>query len=139
MAIVVLAVGILGVFASFAFGLHSTSSSARLSEAVGYARQVVELIRSRNLPFQTTCPPPQASGLNDPASLEWSQLPVLNAAPFANDLPPNSDFRRRIQVRRESGNSADYRFNVAEIYVSVLWMEKGHLRSVELTAHYRKP
>lgn len=138
-AILVLAVGILGVFASFAYGMQSTSHSARVSEAVGHARQLVEVIRSRNMPFQTPLPPPVSSGLADPQTSEWSRLKELNAPPFANDLPANSGFRRRVRVHRVSTDPTDYRYEIAEIQVTLFWREKDRQRQVEMTAAHRQP
>lgn len=136
---VVLAVGILGVFASFSFSIESTRHGAHLSEAVSYNRQIIELIRVRNLPFMEDLPPPESSGLNDPETETWTRLPALNALPFANDLPENTGFRRSIQVRRVSNDVSDYRYQIAEITVTVYWMENGRLRKVRMTAHHRQP
>jgi len=140
-AIAVLAIGILGVFASFAYGLHSTNHSARLSEAVNYSRQLVELIRVRNLPFlYDSLPPPSTSGLNDTDKTSWEQLSPLEAAPFTHDIPPHTGFRRRILVGRVPGSGgSDYRSNLAEIRVSVQWMEKDQVREVEMVGHHRRP
>ncbi len=138
-AVVVLAVGLLGVFASFAYGLQASNSSARLTEAVGYSRQLVEIIRARNLPFAYGLPLAANSGLKDPETASFRELPELNAAPFANDLPANTGFRRRITVSREVNDASDYRYRIAEVRVTVLWMERDRLRRVEMTAHHRQP
>lgn len=140
-AIVVLAIGILGVFASFAYGLQSANHSARLSEAVNYSRQLVELIRVRNLPFQhDRLPPPVGSGINDADKTTWEQLSALEAAPFAHDIPPHTGFRRRILVGPVPGSGgSDYRSNLAEIRVSVQWIERGQVREVEMVGHHRRP
>ena len=140
-AISVLAIGILGVFASFVYGLQSTNHSARLSEAVNYSRQLVELIRVRNLPFlYATLPPPPTTGLNDTDKNSWEELSALEAPPFAHDIPPHTGFRRRIVVSRVPGSGgADYRSNLAEIRVSVQWMEKDQVREVEMVGHHKRP
>ncbi len=139
LAVVVLSVGLLGVFASFAYGMRSSKSSARLTEATNYGRQMIEIIRSRNLPFARGMPPPAEFALNDPPGLPFEALPNLEAPPYANDFPPNTGFRRHIQVFRETSVAADYRFNLAEIRVTILWMEGDRSRQVELTAHHRQP
>jgi len=136
---VVLAVGILGVFASFAFGIQSTRFSGRMTQAVTWNRQVLELIRVRNLPFTGPLPPPEESGLNDPPNQSFDQLPNLNDAPFVNDLPLGTGFKRSIQVRRLSNDLTDYRYTVAEITVTIFWTENGRLRNVSMKALHRQP
>ncbi len=59
-AAVVLAVGILGVFASFAFAIQSTRFSGRMTQAVTWNRQVLELIRSATSPSPSPCLPPRS-------------------------------------------------------------------------------
>ena len=136
---VVLTVGILGVFASFAFGIQSTRFSGRMSQAVTWNRQILELIRVRNLPFTVTLPPPQDSGLNDPPNQPFEELPDLNASPFLNDLPLGTGFKRSIQVRRLSNDATDYRYTVAEITVTIHWLENGRPRNVSMKALHRQP
>ena len=138
-AVFVLSVGILGVFGAFAYGMDSANHSARLSEAVGYARQLIELVRSRNLPFQGSLPPASNSGLYDTLTTDWASLKDLNAAPFAVDLPANTGFKRRIRVTRLSADSTSYQYEIAEIRVAVFWREKNRQRQVEFVAHHRKP
>lgn len=138
-AVFVLSVGILGVFGAFAYGMDSANHSARLSEAVGYARQLIELVRSRNLPFQGSLPPASNSGLYDTLTTSWGSLAELNAAPFALDLPANTGFKRRIRVTRLSSDSSSYQYEIAEIRVAVFWREKNRQRQVEFVAHHRKP
>jgi type II secretory pathway pseudopilin PulG len=134
-AIVVLAVGILGVFASFAYGVNSVRYGGRVTEASNYARQLVELVRTRNLPFAGACPPASTSGYNDPAGTRRD----LNAAPFANDLPANTGFTRQIRIERVSNDPADYRYEIARITVTVYWYEKSKEKKVEVTALHRRP
>ncbi len=144
-AIVVLAVGILGVFASFAFGLQSTRFSGQMGRAIAWNRQLIEMIRVRNLAF-TPGLPTSASGLNDPplaqagdAQTRFLSLNELNAPPFLNDLPLGTGFRRRIQIRRLSDDPGHHRYRIAEILVTVYWMDGGRLREVTLKALHRQP
>lgn len=144
-AIVVLAVGILGVFASFAFGLQSTRFSGQMSRAIAWNRQVIEMIRVRNLAF-TPDLPTSASGLNDPplpevgsAEAKFLSLRELNAPPFLNDLPLGTGFRRRIQIRRLSDDPGNYHHRIVQILVTVYWMDNGRLREVTLKALHRQP
>ena len=138
-AVLITAFALLGVFASFAFAINSTRFSGRMTQAVTWNRQVIELIRGRNLPFIVPLPPPEKSGLNDPLNLPFEKLPDLNAAPFLNDLPLGTGFKRSIQVRRLSNNAADYRYTVAEITVTIFWMENGRPRNVSMKALHRQP
>ncbi len=144
-AVAVLAVGILGVFASFAFGLQSTRFSGQMSQAIAWNRQLIEMIRVRNLAFSPDIPP-SGSGLNDPAltsgvdpEATFRSLRDLNAPPFLNDLPLGTGFKRRIQIRRLSPDANDYHNRIAEITVTVYWMDGGRLREVTLKALHRQP
>ncbi len=146
-AVVVLAVGILGVVASFTFGLQSTRFSGQMSRALAWNRQLIEMIRVRNLAF-TPDIPPSTSGLNDgPApstgtdEARFRNLRDLNDAPFLNDLPLGTGFKRRIQIRRLGSTSAadKYRQRIAEITVTVYWMDNGRLREVTMKALHRQP
>lgn len=138
-AVVVLTVGIMGVFASFAFGIQASRQGGRMTQAVSWNRQIVEMIRVRNLPFTVTLPPARSTGLNDPTDLAWAEMTELNAAPFANDLPAGSGFKRSIQIRRMSSDTSDYRHTIAEITSTLHWMENGRPRKVTLRALHRQP
>lgn len=138
-AVVVLAVGIMGVFASFAFGIQASRQGGRYTQAVSWNRQILEMIRVRNLPFTVTLPPPRSSGLNDPPDLPWAQATELNAAPFSNDLPSGSGFKRSIQMRRLSTEVSNYRHTIVEITATLLWLENGKPRKVTLRALHRQP
>lgn len=135
-AVGVLAVGILGVCATFGYALRAETHAGRLSEATGHARQLVELIRVRNLPFQyDPGMPPADSGLNDTAS----QRRPLNGAPFASDLPASTGLSRNIRIERVSTDTSDYRYNLARVTVTVYWQDRGGEKRVQLVSVHRRP
>jgi len=133
-AIAVLAVGVLGVLSVFTFSLQSSRHAAWTSEAVGLCRQTIEEIRSQNLPFQS----PIHANLNDTRREAWDTLLPLNASPLT-DLPPDPSFRRKTRVRRLSTDASNYLSQIAEIEVSIYWMDRGRLRKVTMTAQHRQP
>lgn len=139
LAIGVLAIGVLGVLSVFSYSLESTRHAAWTAEAVGLGRQAIEEIRSRNLPFQDG--PRQA--LNENRSEAWttdprSGLHFLNASPLTN-LPADPNFRRKTRVLLLSTDENNYLSQIAEIQVTVYWMDKHRLRKVTTTAHHRRP
>lgn len=139
-AVVVLTVGIMGVFASFAFGIQASRQGGRMTQAVSWNRQIVEMIRVRNLPFTVaTLPAPALSGLNDAVDMPFKERNDLNAPPFSNDLPAGTGFKRSIQMRRLSTDASDYRYTIAEITSTLHWMENGRPRKVTLRALHRQP
>lgn len=138
-AVVVLSIGILGVFSSFAFGIQAARQGGQMTKAVSWNRQIVELIRVRNLPFTVALPPARSTGLNDPTGLEWKDMTEMNAPPFSNDLPAGTGFRRSLQLRRLSSDPSDYRYSIAEITSTLVWLENGKPRKVVLRALHRQP
>jgi len=56
-----------------------------------------------------------------------------------NDLPPDPSFRRKTRVRRLSTDASNYLSQIAEIEVSIYWMDRGRLRKVTMTAQHRQP
>lgn len=134
-AVGVLAVGILGVFACFAFGMRAEELADRKTQATYRARQLVDLIRTRNLPFLGVCPPPTSSGLNDPPG----QKRPLNDPPFANDFASDTGFSRSIRIERVSNNPADYAYDMVRVRVVLYWNQKGTDRELELEVLHRRP
>lgn len=134
--IVVLAIGILGVLASFTFSVESTRHGARTSEAVGYARQLIEYLRAGAMAFPLDSVDP---ALLHPPSSNWRDLPLLEEGRYNLVVPANTGFRRAVQIRRVTDDPNDYRYEIAEIEVTVYWLDKDRLRSVRLMAQQRKP
>ena len=132
-AVFVIAVGILGLFGALSYGLTASRSGELRSEAVGHATHLIELIRSRNLDFQGSPPPPPASsGINDTPGTKRA----LDAAPFATEFPAGSPFQRSIQLTRE-GASGDYNYEVMRITVTLYWQEQGGERNLRFEALHK--
>jgi hypothetical protein len=107
------------------------------SLAMGHSIHIIELIRSRNLDFPAygTIPPASYTGLNDPPTGRRD----LNAPPFFADFEADMPFQRNISIRRQSTDEDDYRYNIADITVSVYWQENGGERNVTFAATHKKP
>lgn len=131
-AILVLAVGILAVSSAMGYGLRGGNQGARITEATGYARRLIDEVRTRDLPFVTP--------INDAPSARVA----LNAAPFggASALPANTNMTRNISMSllkaAKTGAPDDYKADLAEITVRVYWWEKHAEKFVELKAVHRR-
>lgn len=134
--IVVLAIGILGVLASFTFSVESTRHGARTSEAVGYARQVLEYLRAGGMAFPLDA---IDQALLTAPSADWNALKPLEEGRFNTAVPPGTGFRRAVQIRRVTDDPSDYRYEIAELEVTIYWLDKDRLRQVRLMAQQRKP
>lgn len=135
-ALGVLAVGILGVCSVFAFGTRAAGQGARITDATARCRQIVDLMRARNLPFGwTPSLPPGSSGLNDAEASRRD----LAAPPFSADLPSDTGFTRNIKVEWVSQTAGDYRNILTRITVGVYWFDHGSERKVVLQALHRQP
>ncbi|MBM4073169.1 MAG: hypothetical protein FJ271_30240 [Planctomycetes bacterium] len=130
-AVAVLSIGILGVCATFAFALRAESQAGALTEAVGYARTMTELIRVNNLPFKQPVQPELLDGANTRRA--------LNEAPFASDLPAGTPFTRNISVQLRSNQSGNYLNTVARITVTIFWYDRGTERRYALVSEHRQP
>ncbi len=130
----------ISLHATLSGGLKATRHSGRMTEAVNYGRQLVELIRVRNLPFnQDRVPPARESGLND----RLLERRPLAAPPFGNSdfagLPETANFRRNIRMERVSDSSESFEYHLMKITVTVYWSESGDERSVQLSTYHRQP
>lgn len=131
-ATAVLAIGILGVMATFIFGTQATGTGKRTSEATNYARMILESIRINPTDVEgsgASLFPSNLTGLNDS---EGDRV-TLEAAPFNSaGLPTGTSFKRNVQVTYPSAA-------IAQIRVRVFWTEREHERSVELIALQSDP
>lgn len=131
-AIAILAVGILAIVSAIAFGLRGGQQGARVTEAGGYVRRLIDESRARNLPF--------VAPINDAAA---ARVP-LEAAPFggANGMPPNTRMTRNITMTplkaAKTGAADDYLADLAEVRVRVFWQEKGVEKVVDMRALHRR-
>ncbi|MEW6280871.1 MAG: hypothetical protein AB1758_19810 [Candidatus Eremiobacterota bacterium] len=128
-AVGVLAVGLLAVFASLSYSVRAGKHSQAMSCAVALNRQIIDLIRSRQYDQDTP-------GLNDGPQ---TRRPV-NARPFQNDIQvPEGvpDFTRNVQFERLSTDASRPESRLRRIRVSVFWSEQGAEREITLEAYQR--
>jgi len=132
-AVLILAVGLLGVFAAFAFAHKSITYGGQVSQALNYAQTITELIRGRGMVDFAL------SNLGFAAE----NRSAINAAPFASDLPDDPTYKRKITLERVSSNPGMVEYNLARIKVQVFWevpTKNGKVeKSVELISYYRQP
>ncbi len=143
-ATAVLSIGILGIISVFYFSIRSEQTAQRRTDAIFWAREVLDTIRTRNLAFQANpWPPPIGSSINDgnydDPTDDASVKKPLDAVPFGNDFPDNTNFTRHIEIKRVSNNSNDYRYNLAAIKVTIFWEENGRDHSVTVYGYQERP
>lgn len=125
-AIAVIAVGLLAVYASLTYSLNASGHSQRLSEAIARNREMVDLIRSQNLTRSTP-------GLDDSPT---GRRP-MNDPPFAA-LPNPGQMTRNVQIDPVSTDASLPESRLRRIRVTIYWQE-GQERSFTLEAYQRVP
>ncbi len=150
----VIAVGMLALMSVFVAGQRANTYGANLSAATNRARQMMELVRSNGLAFNTgAIPPGPNSGLND-----GTKKVALDSSPptqfstlfkYADATDPTtgqesegdssqalavSRFKRNIVTTRASNDSKSYLYNLLQMKVTVYWEERGTERSVTVTS-----
>ncbi len=126
-AVAILAVGILAIFGSIAYGLQAAEGMDRLSEAVSLNRQLIGLVRTRLDPAQL---PPEFSD---------GRRRALEAAPFAGATFSSAEpgrYQRSITVTRLDPDPNSYRHDLWKIQVGVYWNERGRPRELLLESLY---
>lgn len=135
MAITLLAIALLGVMGSIAYGTKNSGYGADLSEGTHLARSILNYIQETSLldTLQIDRPwPNEESGLNDSAST----FRQIDAAPLGGMLfqkEQKERFRRRIESQRVNDDPLNYRYKLAKVRVSVFWTTKQGERNVVLT------
>lgn len=134
-AIVVTALGLLGLMAVYTFGTQAGKNSPRLLEAERHAMVLLETVTRQNRPFESGFPPKwmRSEGLR----ADEGVVP-LNAAPFATLFDEEVEgWERHIQMRRlgETGRERD----LVEVTVKVGWREDGRERWIEVYGLHRRP
>lgn len=124
---------LLSLLGSIAFGLNGTKYAAGHQQAVFHARELMELIRERQLASAVITPP--NPGFADPST---ARIP-LNAPPFENDFPADTGYTRRIETRRLSTDPTNYHSKLYEIKITVFWKVKSRENSFRLSGLYRVP
>lgn len=147
-AIFVIAIGVLGTVSALWYGIKSEKYSERRANAVFQARELLNAIRSENLPFSgaDSAGIPYinvGSELNDGdydnnGDDNGPRRP-FNAPPFQNLYPTNEfNFQRRVEMKLLSNNPNDYRNRMAAIKVSIFWSEGRHEKEVTLWGYHRR-
>jgi prepilin-type N-terminal cleavage/methylation domain-containing protein len=135
-SVALIAIGVLAAFSSFAFSLRSVADTRHRSEACNVAREIIEEIRSDNLPnWDARWPESDDSGLHDAAGVRRA----LKAEPFDDVDGDVRTYARNVNVRRLSSDPSDYRYSVASLTVDIFWNERGTERSVRVAAQFRQP
>lgn len=135
-SIALLAVALLGVMGSIAYGTRNSTSGEELSEASHLARSILTYVQEATLidSIETELAwPSNGSGLAD----DDSTFRQLDDPPIGNGLrfePIQLEkFRRRIQSRRVSNDSQNYRYKLAQVSVTIFWTAKDRERKVEMS------
>lgn len=143
-SISVIAIGLLGTLAALSYGVRGQKVSGDYTLATNYARQLIELVRVRNLDWQDPLPAGLVDtvgggGLDDPTT----QTRPLGSAPFQADFvglnTVDQNFRRSIQIARVSNVPTDYRYRIKQITVSVYWWDKRKLKRLTMLGYHAQP
>lgn len=141
-AIFVVAVGVLGTVSALWYGIRSEKYSERRANAVFQSRELINAIRSGNLPFvggNLTIGSDINDGDYDDDDDDNGPRKAFNAPPFQNQYPVNTyNFQRRIEMKRLSNSANDYRFDMVAIKVTLFWNEGRHDKEVTLCAYHRR-
>lgn len=134
-SIMLIAIAMLGVMGSIAYGARHSGSGEELTEATHIARSYLSYIQDATI-LDSVEPTEEwlseESGLNDPVE----GLRPLDDQPFGGlDFTPQQieRYRRRIRCQRVSDERADHRYNLARVQVTIFWDSKQGERSVLLT------
>lgn len=141
-AVFVVSVGTLGAVSALWYGIRTEKYAERRTKAVFLSREMLNLVRSRNLPFLPTVPPvgdPINDGVyDDPGDDNGARRP-FNAPPFSNDFSSDFNFERRIEMKLMSANPNDHMSEMAGIKVTLYWVEGGAAKEVTLWGFHRRP
>lgn len=124
-AVAVLAIGILSVLGSMTYGTRTVELGIHTSEGLRYAREVIDLIRVRNLAFTGSL-----------SGLDGVRTP-LDAPPFQFDLPPDTGFSRSIRLEKLARTDGRETDALMKVSVTVYWADAVE-RSTQLEAYCRR-
>ncbi len=134
-SITLIAIALLGVMGSIAYGTKHSSSGAELSSATHLGRSLLSYIQETTLIDTADVGEPwptEESGLNDPPNA----FRQLDDPPFGGlrfEPLHLEKFRRRIQSQRVTDEPLNYRYKLARVKVSIFWTGKQGERSVDIT------
>jgi prepilin-type N-terminal cleavage/methylation domain-containing protein len=134
-SITLIAIALLGVMGSIAYGTKHSGSGEQLSEATHLCRSVLTYIQETQLINDIEIGedwPSDTSGLNDePSMVRQLDDPPLGGIRFeARQL---ERYRRRVQSQRVEGDPLNYRHNLARVRVTILWDSHQGERHVDMT------
>lgn len=135
-SVTLIAIAMLGVMGSIAYGTKHASSAEELTEATQIARSILAYMEETTL-IDVTEPdepwPTAASGINDVDPLARH---LLSESPFGGmnfNAQQVSRFYRRITCERVDPNPAHVRYDLARVKVQIFFQSKQGERNVELT------
>jgi hypothetical protein len=141
-AIFVVSVGVLGTVSALWYGIRSERYSERRTHAVFQAREMLNLIRARNLPFQNGNLAP-GSPLNDgdyeDDTDDASFKRPFDAPPFSNDFDNEFNFKRHVEMKLLSTDPGNHLSQVAGLKVTLFWTEGSSEKELTLWAYHRQP
>ena len=134
-SLVVLAIALLGVMSSIAYGTRHARSGEELTEAVQLARQILVSLQETSSLDTTNIGDAwfgENSGLRDAAGVRRE----LNAAPLGALIATPaqlSRYKRRLVAERVSSDSRDHRYGLARVHVEIFGESKTGERRLELS------
>lgn len=138
----VVSVGVLGTVSALWYGIRSERYSDRRAQAVYQAREMINLIRTRNLPFLDDNLD-LGSDINDgdydndgDDNAVWKNF---NAAPFADDFTNEFNFQRHIEMKAMSTDPDSHLSDLVAIKVVLKWVDGSTEKEVKLWAYHRRP
>lgn len=137
----VVGVGVLATASVLFYAIGAAGDAERRTQAVYWGREMLDLIRARNLPFQPDVPavpdPINDGNYDDDADDSGAQRP-FNAPPFALDFP-DTNFTRRIEMKRLSNDPNHHLYQVAAIKITLYWNEGEKENKVTLWTYHQRP
>lgn len=140
-AVFVVGVGVLATASTLYYSLGAAGDAERRSQAVFWGREMLDLVRARNLPFQPdvpTAPDPINDGDYDNDADDSGPRRAFNAPPFALDFP-DTNFERRIEMKRLSNDPNHHLYQVVAIKVTLFWNEGATEKKVTLWSYHQRP
>lgn len=122
-AIAVIAIGLLGIMAIFIAGNRANTMGRHTAEAAGHAREILEIIRSRNLAFTSglAYPPGPGTGLNDADGVKRD---LNEALPLALGTLENVDmYKRHITTTKPSEDYLKENNKALYCTVTISWYD----------------
>ncbi len=140
-AVFVVGVGVLATASVLFYAIGAAGDAERRTQAVYWGREMLDLIRARNLPFQPgipTAPDPINDGDYDNDADDSGPQQAFNAPPFTNDFPDNN-FTRRIEMKQLPNDPNHHLYQVAAIKLTLYWNEGEKENKVTLWTYHQRP